>query len=68
MDSIYFAGSRSSPLLAAMALSNQTAASYSPPWIHVSCALPRELLNRQTPAIPFKCRPFLLFKTNSLMR
>ena len=69
VDSIYFAGSPSESLLAAMALNNQTAASYFTS--ADSCdrnALPRETFESTNAShSPSGMGSFLLFKTNSLM-
>src|SRR5258706_11431396 len=70
VDSIYFAGSPSESLLAAMALNSQTAASY---FTSVdSCdrnPLPRETFESTNAShSPSGAGSFLLFKTNSLMR
>ncbi len=70
LDSVYFAGSPSENLLAAMALSNQTAASY----FTSGDSCERNALTRETfestnaSRSPSGAGSFLLFKTNSLMR
>jgi len=69
-DSIYFAGSPSESLLGAMALNNQTAASYFTS--ADSCdrnVLPRETFESTNAShSPSGAGSFLLFKTNTLMR